>query len=130
MFGSLGGKNFSATGASSMRDAPENVRRAWRLPDELWERRQPWRPSRKPHPLGCHRPRVADRRARAAICFVLRTGGPWNARPDTGIGSSSAAHRRFQAWRAADVLLALWQQGLRVYDALQGIDWAWRAMDG
>jgi putative transposase len=113
-----------------MRDEPENGRRDWRIPDELWERIQPLLPPRKPHPLGCHRPRVEDRRAMDAIFFVLRTGCQWNALQDTGLCSSRAAHRRFQEWAAAGVFLAFWAQGLAVYEALQGIDWEWLAMDG
>jgi putative transposase len=113
-----------------MSDEPETVRRAWRIPDELWERIQPLLPPRKPHPLGCHRPRVDDRRAMDAIFFVLRTGCQWNALQDTGLCSSSSAHRRFQEWAAAGVFLAFWEQGLAGYEALQGIDWDWLAMDG
>jgi transposase len=113
-----------------MRDDPENVRRDWRIPDELWAHIQPLLPPRKPHPLGCHRPRVDDRRAMDAIFFVLRTGCQWNALQDTGLCSSSSAHRRFQEWAAAGVFLALWGQGLAAYDVLQGIDWGWLAMDG
>ncbi len=113
-----------------MRDDPEKVRRDWRIPDELWEHIQPLLPPRKPHPLGCHRPRVDDRQAMDAIFFVLRTGCQWNALQDTGLCSSSSAHRRFQEWAAAGVFLALWEQGLAAYDALQGIDWEWLAMDG
>ena len=78
----------------------------WRIPDELWERIVPLLPPRKPHPLGCHRPRVDDRQAMDAIFFVLRTGCQWGARDATGICSHSAAHRRFQAWTAADVFVA------------------------
>lgn len=113
-----------------MRDEPEHGRRDWRLPDELWERIQPLLPPRKPHPLGGHRPRVDDRRAMAAIFGVLRTGCPWNALQDTGLCSSRSAHRRFQDWAAAGVFLACWEQGLAVYEALQGMDWEWLAMDG
>lgn len=113
-----------------MSDDQEKVRRDWRLPDALWERIHPLLPPRKPHPLGCHRPRVDDRRAMDAIFFVLRTGCQWNALNSTGICSSSAAHRRFQEWTAAAVFLAIWEQGLMEYDALQGIDWEWLAMDG
>jgi transposase len=87
-----------------MRDDPEKVRRDWRIPDELWERIQRLLPSRKLHPLGCHRPRVDDRRALDAIFFVLRTGGPWNALQDTGLCSSRSAHRRCQEWAAAGLL--------------------------
>ena len=113
-----------------MPDDHEKARRDWRIPDELWERIVPLLPPRKPHPLGCHRPRVDDRQAMDAIFFVLRTGCQWQALNETGICSSSSAHRRFQEWTEADVFVALWEQGLVEYDALQGIDWAWLAMDG
>ena len=108
----------------------EKTHRDLRIPDELWERIEPLLPPRKPHPLGCHRPRVDDRKAMDAIFFVLRTGCQWNALNKTQICSSSSAHRRFQEWVEADVFVALWEQGLVEYDALQGIDWAWLAMDG
>ena len=113
-----------------MPDDYEKARRDWRIPDELWERIVPLLPARKPHPLGCHRPRVDDRKAMDAIFFVLRTGCQWNALNETKICSSSSAHRRFQEWGEADVFVALWEQGLVEYDALQGVDWAWLAMDG
>jgi transposase len=60
-----------------MPDDHEKTHRDWRMPDELWERIEPLLPPRQPHPLGCHRPRVADRQAIDAICFVLRTGCQW-----------------------------------------------------
>ena len=113
-----------------MPDALETSHRDWCIPDALWERILPLLPPRKPHPLGCHRPRVDDRKAMDAIFFVLRTGCQWNALNATGLCSSSSAHRRFQEWVEADVFVALWEQGLVAYDALQGIDWAWLAMDG
>ena len=102
----------------------------WRMPDDLWERIEPLLPPRKPHLLGCHNPRVDDRRAMDAIFFVLRTGCQWNALNATGICSSSSAHRRFQEWQAAGVFEKLWALGLKKYDALKGIDWAWQSMDG
>jgi transposase len=102
----------------------------WRIPDELWAQIAPLLPPGKPHPLGCHNPRVPDRRAMDAIFFVLRTGCQWNALNATGICSSSSAHRRFQEWVAAGVFQQLWAQGLAAYDELAGIEWAWLAMDG
>ena len=45
----------------------------WRIPDELWAKIQPLLPPGKPHPLGCHRPRVDDRKAMDAIFYRLRT---------------------------------------------------------
>jgi transposase len=109
---------------------PVRVRRAWRTPDALWAQIQPLLPPRKPHPLGCHNPRVDDRRAMDAIFFRLRTGCQWNALSATGLCSSSSAHRRFQEWRAAGVFFELWRRGLTEYDALKGIDWSWLAADG
>jgi putative transposase len=108
----------------------KTVRQEWRIPDELWARIVPLLPPRKPHPLGCHRPRVNDRRAYG--CHLLRSadGVPVECPEPYGLCSSSAAHRRFQEWAAAGVFLQLWQCGLAAYDALQGIDWAWLAMDG
>jgi putative transposase len=108
----------------------KTVRRDWHIPDELWACIQPLLPPRKPHPLGCHRPRVDDRQVMDAIFFVLRTGCQWNALNATSICSSSSAHRRFQEWAAAGVFLELWTRGLGAYDVLQGIDWEWLAMDG
>ncbi len=108
----------------------ETLHRDWRLPDALWERLEPLLPPPKPHPLGCHRPRVENRKAMDAIFFVLRTGCQWNALNETGLCSSSSAHRRFQEWTAAGVFLAMWKSGLAEYDALKGLDWEWLAMDG
>ena len=70
----------------------------WRVPDRTWERMVGLLPARPSHPLGCHNPRVPDRRAMDAILLVLRTGMQWNALNGTGICTSSSAHRRFQEW--------------------------------
>ena len=39
----------------------------WLISDELWAKIEPLLPARKPHPLGCHNPRVPDRDAMNAI---------------------------------------------------------------
>ena len=103
---------------------------SWRIPDELWAQIQPLIPKGKPHPLGCHRPRVDDRSAMDAILFVLRTGCQWEALSATGICSKSSAHRRFQEWTQAGVFRQLWNRGLLAYEELQGIEWEWQALDG
>jgi putative transposase len=102
----------------------------WRIPDALWERVVPLLPALPSHPLGCHNPRVADRKAMDAIFFVLRTGCQWGALDATCICSHSSAHRRFQEWTSAGVFVNLWAQGLEEYDELKGLDWEWLAMDG
>lgn len=102
----------------------------WRLPDELWAKMEPLLPARKPHPLGCHRPRVPDRLAMNAIVLVLRTGMQWNALNGSGICSSSSAYRRFSEWLEAGVFERFWREGLLEYDRLKGIDWNWLSLDG
>src|ERR1051326_2516119 len=103
---------------------------AYRISDELWAKIEPLLPPSvgKPHPLGCHRPRVPNRQAMQGIFFVLRTGCQWNALNATGICSSSSAHRRFQEWRAAGVFEKLWALGWEAYDETKGLDWSWQAM--
>jgi len=98
-----------------------NTSQSWRMPDELWKKVKPFLPPGKPHPLGCHRPRVDDRNAMDAIFYHLRTGCQWKALDATGICSSSSAHRRFQEWTQAGVFQRLWTQGLLDYDGLKGI---------
>src|SRR5512133_3250633 len=102
----------------------------WRLPDALWAEMQPLLPPRKPHPLGCHNPRVPDRSAMDAIFFVLRTGCQWGALNATGICSHASAHRRFLEWTEAGVFEEFWRRGLLAYDEFVGLDWDWLAMDG
>jgi transposase len=113
-----------------MNDDRTPVRRDGRIPDELWDRIAPLLPPRKPHPLGCHRPRVDDRQAMEAIFFVLRTGCQWHALHEMGLCASSAAHRRLQEWAAAGVFLTWGTMGRADYNAWHGRDWEWLAMDG
>ena len=108
----------------------KEARRPFQISDELWAEIKRLLPPEKPHPLGCHNPRVDNRRAINAILFVLRTGCQWNALNATGICSSSSAHRRSQEWGQAGVFAQMWAQGLCDYDELLGIEWDWQAMDG
>jgi transposase len=102
----------------------------WRIPDELWKRIEPLIPPSPPHPLGCHKSRTPNRKIMDAIFFRLRTGCQWKALDATGICSGSVAHYWFQEWRKACVFQRFWTLGLKQYDALKGIDWAWQSMDG
>ena len=102
------------------------------LSDSLWERIEPLLPvhTPKPHPLGCHRPRVPERQVLDGIFFVLRTGCQWKALSATGICSGSTAHRRFQEWVEDGTWARLWDEALREYDAVIGLELAWTALDG
>jgi transposase len=102
----------------------------WRIPDWLWERVEPLIPPAPVHPLGCHRPRIPNRRVMDAILLVLRTGMQWNALNVTQVCNSSTAHARFQEWRDAGVFTEIWRQGLLEYDQHVGIDWSFLAADG
>ncbi len=103
----------------------------WRISDDLWAQMEPLLPPGKPHPLGCHNPRVSNREAMNAILLVLRTGMQWNALKLASLAcSSSSAHRRFMEWTQAGVFEAFWRAGLLAYDELVGINWSFLAMDG
>ena len=104
----------------------------YRIPDALWEESAPLIPKHRPkqHPLGCQRQRVADRNAMNAIFFVLKTGCQWNALKETGICSSSSAHRRFQEWTRNGVFRKIWRHSVERYDLLKGIDWSFCSTDG
>lgn len=102
----------------------------WRIPDVLWAQIEPLIPPGKPHPLGCHNPRVPARDAMTAILYVLRTGCQWNALKATGICSSSSAHRRFVEWTEAGVFEKAWVRALADYEEFVGVDWSWLSMDG
>jgi putative transposase len=52
----------------------------WEVSDEWWRKVQPLIPPAPSHAKG-GRPRKDDRRAFAAIIYVLRTGIQWNALP-------------------------------------------------
>jgi transposase len=111
--------------------------RLWLVSDELWEKIESLVPKgtgrdpcktyqRQP---GAGRKRLPDRRAFAAIVYVLRTGVQWNALPRE-FGSSSAVHRRFQQWERAGFFRKIWEAGLAEYDGLHGIAWEWQSIDG
>ena len=102
----------------------------WRIPDALWEEMERFLPPRKPHPLGCHNPRVPDRDAMNGILFGLRTGCQWGALGATGICNHSSAHRRFQEWVQAGVFEQFWIYGLLCCKELRRVDWNWLSMDG
>jgi transposase len=101
---------------------------AWGMPDELWKKVKPFLPLDTPHPLGCHRPRVDDRKAMDAIFYRLRTGCQWKALDAIRMCSGRSAHRRFQEWTRAGVFQRLWARGLLDYEELKGIEWKWQAM--
>ena len=71
--------------------------------DALWEIIEPLLPPEPPKPKG-GRPRVPDRAALSGIIFVLKSGIPWEMRPqEMGCGSGVTCWRRLRAWQEAGV---------------------------
>lgn len=105
------------------------------ISDALWERIEPLLPVRqKPsHPLGCHRPRVPERKVLNSIFYLLRTGGQWKGLDlldPARYAKGSTAHLRFQEWLQAGFFARLWEASLLDYDEMQGLDFEWMALDG
>ena len=102
------------------------------IPDALWARMAPLLPVHTPkaHPLGCHRPRIGDRAVLDAIFFVLRTGCQWKALDAKGLVKGTTVHSRYQQWVEAGVFARLWDEALREYDDVIGLDLEWNSLDG
>ncbi|ADO68415.1 Transposase [Stigmatella aurantiaca DW4/3-1] len=86
------------------------------MTEEVWAKLEPLLPPRSEHPLGCHNPRVPDRKAMEAILLVLRTGMQWQALKATGICHPSSAYRRFREWTEAGVFREFWRLGFVAYE--------------
>jgi len=109
---------------------------SWDITDEFWAIAEPLIPKKTRDPdkeykrkQGGGRPPMEPRKALEAIFYVLRTGIQWKALP-VFFGSSSAVHRHFVFWSEAGFFKAMWACGLRKYDEVKGIDWAWLSGDG
>ena len=100
----------------------------WTVSDEFWEKVEPLVPPAPSHAKG-GRTRMDDRKAFAAIVYVLRTGIQWNDLPRE-LGASSTVHDRFQEWERAGFFEELWGARLAEYDEMEGIEWEWQAIDG
>ena len=92
-----------------MHEDHEKSRRDWRIPDAWRERIVPLLPPRKLHTLGVP---SASGRGSEGGCHVLRAPHrlPGECAKKTGLCSSRVAPRRFHAWTAAGVFLALWKR--------------------
>ena len=108
------------------------MNRDYRCPEEVWDLLEPLIPKHlpKPHPLGCYRQPIPDRRIADAIWYVMKTGCQWAALDQTNLAKHSTAHSRFQEWVQAGVFGRLWQVSLEGFECLVGIDWNWLCVDG
>ena len=95
-----------------------------RVVDALWAAFEPRIPKReKPvHPLGCHRPRIADRDVFEAILFRLVTGCSWDVAGRLGKGGETTLRNRYHEWNAHGAFDELAAEALAGYDRIVGLD--------
>jgi len=101
--------------------------------DVLWRTVEPLLPTRDAeHPLGCHRPRVADRLCFRGILIRLVTGASWvdiEAILDHQVSDTTLRARRDE-WIDAGVFDQLQREALAGYDRIVGLDLDDVALDG
>ena len=89
-------------------------------------------PPRPPdqHPLHCHRPRIPDQACFEAIVFRLVTGCSWSTAGRLGKGSATTLRSRRDCWLALGAFDATFEEALRGYDRIIGLDFSEVAIDG
>ncbi len=103
-----------------------------RVVEAVWQAVEPLIPKRPPttHPLGCHRPRIADRVCFEALLFRLVTGCSWDVAGRLGKGSETTLRNRRDEWLEAGVFDRLVEEAIAGYDRIIGLDLSEVAIDG
>src|SRR5262249_18066348 len=101
--------------------------------DTIWAAIEPLVPMPvETHPLGCHRPRLADRDCSEVSVGRPATGRRW---PDAGrlcanrVSDTPARDRR-DNWITAGVFDAIANEAIAAYDRIIGLDLSDTAVDG
>jgi transposase len=98
--------------------------------DPLWDQFNALLPPHvAPHPLGCHRPRIADRIVFDKLVQVLVFGCAYWRIADATC-SATTLRRRRDAWLAAGLMDQLATIALDAYDTMIGLDLTDLAVDG
>ena len=103
-----------------------------RVVDAVWVTVQPLLPARPvdDHPLGCHRPRIADRDCFEAMLLRLVTGCSWEVAARVTDISDRTLRRRRDEWVAAGVFDQLADEAIAAHDRIVGLDLSEVAIDG
>lgn len=103
-----------------------------RVVDAVWAAVEEFLPERPfdTHPLGCHRPRIADRDCFEAILFRLVTGCSWDVAGRLGKGGETTLRNRRTEWLAAGVFDRLCAEAIAAYDRIIELDLTDVAVDG
>lgn len=101
--------------------------------DVIWRTVEPLLPARvDDHPLGCHRPRVADRLCFWGILIRLVTGSSWvdiEAILEHQVSDTTLRARRDE-WIAAGVFERLKAEATAAFDRIVGLDLSEVSLDG
>jgi hypothetical protein len=82
------------------------------------------------HPLGCHRPRIADKVCFTGIVYRLALGCSWvDAGRLVGVGQATLRRRRDE-WIAAGIFDVLAEEAIAGYDRIRGLDLSEVSVDG
>lgn len=102
--------------------------------DAVWAATEPLvlRPQLDNHPLGCHRPRASDRLCFEGMLIRLVTGCSWvdAERLMGGAVSDTTLRSRRDEWEESGVFAAVFEEALRAYDKIVGLDLSEAAVDG
>lgn len=103
-----------------------------RTVDAIWAAVEPLIPVHVPkaHPLGCHRPRIADRVCFEGILRRLVTGCSWDVAARISGAGETTLRRRRSEWTAAAVFEKLRAEAIAAYDRIIGLDLTEIAIDG
>ncbi len=101
--------------------------------DVIWRSVEPLLPNQaEAHPLGCHRPRVADRLCFWGVLIRLVTGASWvdiEAILDHQVSDTTLRGRRDE-WIEAGVFDALKAEATAAFDRIVGLDLTEVSLDG
>ncbi len=98
--------------------------------DPVWDQFAALLPERDiTHPLGCHRPRIADRIVFDKLIQVLVFGAAYERIADATCSASTIRNRRDE-WITAEVFDRLEQIALDAYDRIVGLDLSDVTVDG
>jgi transposase len=104
---------------------PRVIDAAWAAVEHLLPRRPV-----DDHPLGCHRPRIADKVCFTGIVYRLALGCSWvDAGRLVGVGQATLRRRRDE-WADAGVFDALVNEAIAGYDRIRGLDLSEVSVDG
>ena len=100
--------------------------------DATWAAIEPLIPPPRPHPLGCHRPRVPDRVCFWGLLIRLTTGSSWvdiEAILEHRVSDTTLRARRDE-WIAAGVFERLKTEAMAAFDRIIGLDLSEVSVDG